>query len=149
YRPGTPLDEFFRTAVSKYPEEDHVANQVKYLRQSKCFQQNDTLTCTTCHNPHRPTDPAAVRRACLKCHEPSSCPDQPRLPAAVRGDCVACHMPRRVWMNVHFHTNDDQYVPAIRRYDHRIGVFPEARKEVLLGWHRTQTDPPSRREADR
>jgi tetratricopeptide (TPR) repeat protein len=52
-------------------------------------------------------------------------------------------------MNVHFHTGDDKYVPAIRRYDHRIGIFPEARKEVLLDWYRTQTDTHSRREAER
>jgi tetratricopeptide (TPR) repeat protein len=58
-------------------------------------------------------------------------------------------MPQRVWMNVHFHTEDDQYVPPIRRYQHRIAVDPTARQEVLLAWYRSQADAPSRREAAR
>jgi tetratricopeptide (TPR) repeat protein len=149
YRPGEPLETSFRTAVSKHPENDHVANQVKYLRQSKCFQQSGTMTCVTCHNPHRPTDTAAVGRACLKCHQPAACGERPRLPDAVRDRCVECHMPQRVWMNVHFHTEDDQYVPPIRRHEHRIAVYPTARQEVLLAWYRTRSDPASRQEAAR
>jgi tetratricopeptide (TPR) repeat protein len=149
YRPGQPLQASFRTAVSKYPEDDHVANQVEYLRKSKCFQKSDELTCITCHNPHRPADTRAVRGACLKCHQPKDCGEQDRLPVAVRDNCAGCHLPQRTWMNVHFHTEDDQYVPPIRRFQHRIAVHPEATKEVLLAWHRTQSDPDSRREADR
>jgi tetratricopeptide (TPR) repeat protein len=152
YRPGEPLAAYFGTAAGKYPEDDHVANQVKYLRQSKCFQKRPEMTCITCHNPHKPHEPAgssSAQRACLKCHKPGDCGDRPRLPAAVRDNCVGCHMPQRVWMNVHFHTADDEYVPPIRRYQHRIAVHATARQEVLLDWYRTQSDADSRREAKR
>jgi tetratricopeptide (TPR) repeat protein len=152
YRPGEPLDDYFRTFAGKFPENDHVANQVKYLRQSKCFQKSETLTCTTCHDPHRPHEPAKpgrLQRACLKCHQAAQCGDHDRLPVPVRDDCVGCHMPPRVWMNVHFHTEDDQYVPPIRRYQHRIAVDPIAKQEVLLAWYRTQADAAGRQEADR
>ncbi|HZT79261.1 MAG TPA: tetratricopeptide repeat protein, partial [Gemmataceae bacterium] len=100
-------------------------------------------------NPHRRSDPAAVGRACLKCHPPADCGERGRLPAAVRDDCAGCHMPPRVWMNVHFHTEDDQYVPPIRRHDHRIAVHPDARQAVLLAWHRKQPGPESRLQAER
>lgn len=149
YRPGEPLEAFYRTVAGKHPENDHVANQVKYLRQSKCFQQSDTLTCTTCHNPHRNTDAGSVQRGCLKCHQPAHCAEQDKLPVAVRSNCTDCHMPRRIWMNVHFHTEDDKYVPPIRRFEHRIAVYPTARDEVLLAWYRMQSDGHSREEADR
>jgi tetratricopeptide (TPR) repeat protein len=149
YQPGEPLDASFRTIVTKHAENDHVANQVQYLRQSKCFQKNDTLTCTTCHNPHRPAPSGPDQRSCLKCHRSADCAEQDRLPAAVRSNCVGCHMPPRVWMNVHFHTADDQYVPPIRRYQHRIAIYPTARQEVLLAWYRTQPDTASRKEAVR
>ncbi len=149
YRPGEPLEAHFRTALVQHREEDHVADQVKYLRQSKCFQKSDTLTCTTCHNPHRPADAAAVRGACAKCHQPADCGEQPRLPAAVRDNCVDCHMPRFTRIQVLFHTANDQYVPAIRPRDHRIAVHPVARQEVLLAWHRSQPDDANRREAAR
>jgi tetratricopeptide (TPR) repeat protein len=118
------------------------------LRQSKCFQKSE-MTCVTCHHPHRPQQSATVRAACLKCHTADSCPEQPRLPVAVRGDCAGCHMPARVWMNVRFHTADDQYVPVAPRFDHRIAVYPEAKQAVLLAWLRGQTDAPRRAEADR
>jgi tetratricopeptide (TPR) repeat protein len=147
YRPGDPLVDCFRTNVSKHPENDHVANQIEYLRQSKCFQKSDTLTCITCHNPHRPSRPEQVRHACLKCHQPADCADQAHLPMPVRSNCVGCHMPQRIWMNVHFHTQDDQYVPAVRRYQHRIAVDPTARQEVLLAWYRSQSDEKSRQQA--
>jgi tetratricopeptide (TPR) repeat protein len=148
YRPGQPLEAHFRTAPSKHPEDDHVANQIKYLRQSKCFQKSD-LTCVTCHDPHRPPAPAQAQQACLQCHQPAHCKDRANLPAGVRDRCAACHMPARVWMNVHFHTEQDQYVPPIRRFSHTIAVHPEARQEVLLAWYRTQPDPHSRRESER
>jgi Flp pilus assembly protein TadD len=152
YRPGQPLANSFTILATRYPEEDHVANQVQYLRQSKCFQKSDSLTCITCHNPHRPEGPAntrAVQRSCLKCHQPAACGEQVRLPADVRGDCVGCHMPARVWMNVHFHTADDQFVPPIRRHEHRIAVYPKARQEVLLAWRRMRPDADSQAVAAR
>jgi len=152
YRPGQPLAEYFRLAETTYPEQDHVANQVKYLRESKCYQKSETLTCVTCHDPHKPHEPgqsAAGRQSCLKCHQPEACGDRPNLPAAVRDDCVGCHMRKQVWMNVHFHTATDRYFPPVRRYQHRIGIDPVARKEVLLDWHRRQGGEADRREADR
>jgi tetratricopeptide (TPR) repeat protein len=155
YRPGEPLDEYFKTIDTQVPDNDHVANQAQYLRQSKCFQKSDTLTCTTCHHPHRPHQRGSAQagkagsseRACFKCHKSADCAERERIPAAVREDCVGCHMPPRVWMNVHFHTEDDQYVPPIRRYQHRIAVDRVATQEVLRSWYCTQSDPASKEAA--
>lgn len=149
-RPGRPMQESYRLSTSRHPEDDHVANQVQYLRQSKCFQKSDTMTCVTCHNPHHANDAretAATRAACATCHKLEDCRDRPRLPMGVRDQCVSCHMPQRVWMNVHFHTSDDRYVPPIRRFQHRIAIDPVARKEVLLDWHRSQTGDENQRAA--
>jgi tetratricopeptide (TPR) repeat protein len=146
YRPGKALEAYFRLDVGKRPEEDHVANQGHYLRQSKCFQKSD-MTCTTCHNPHQ-SHTASVKNSCSKCHEPMNCRDRESLPAAVRGECVACHMPQRTVMNVYFHTKDEDYVPLIKRHEHRIGIHAGARQEVLRVWLLTQTDPESHKEAD-
>src|SRR5438105_1224367 len=79
YRPGEPLEAYFRTNINKRPEDDHVANQVHYLRQSKCFQKSATLTCVTCHDPHKPGGPApaaALQSSCQKCHQPAHCGEQ-------------------------------------------------------------------------
>jgi tetratricopeptide (TPR) repeat protein len=145
------LDDHYRTlAAPRYTEDDHVANQIKYLRQSKCFQNSDELTCTTCHNPHRrESHDDSGLNSCLKCHQRTDCSDQERLPAAVQTRCVACHMPAYVKVNVNFETQDDNYVPPMQRCEHRIGIHPRARQEVLRDWLRTQSDQESRDEADR
>src|SRR2546423_14586279 len=114
--------------VSRFPEQDHVANQDRYLRESKCYQKSE-MTCVTCHNPHRPVNLEATRRACAKCHQPADCKEQPRLPVAVRGQCSACHMPGSAKVQVSFDTEDDLYVPPVRRYENRIAVYPAARDE--------------------
>lgn len=146
--PGEPLDKNYKTLPSRFPEDDHVANQTKYMKESKCFQNSD-MTCITCHNPHKPTDHKQVADGCLKCHQPANCKEQPKLPEAVRSDCTGCHLPPRVWMNVHFHTDKDRYIPPIRRYQHRIAVYPEATQEVLLAWNKKRPDGAGKAEADR
>ena len=151
YRPGEPLEDYYKTLnAPRNTEDDHVANQVKNLRLSKCFTNSDEMTCTTCHDPHRPEAPAASGlEACRKCHNDADCREQLRLPAAIRTNCVGCHMPHYVKINVNFETEDDNFVPPIRRCDHRIAVHPRARDEVLLEWYREQRDPQAREESDR
>ncbi|MBI2803582.1 MAG: hypothetical protein HYX68_01195 [Planctomycetes bacterium] len=148
YRPGQPLDESFRVSHIKYQEDDLVGNQVQYLRESKCFQKSE-MTCVTCHHPHRPQQHDSASQSCLECHKPASCKDHENLPAAVRGDCAGCHMPPRVWMGARFHTTDDRYVPVTARSEHRIAVYPEAKKTVLLNWLRARMDAKSQKEAQR
>ncbi|MBN8907978.1 MAG: tetratricopeptide repeat protein [Rhodospirillales bacterium] len=138
YRPGEPLDAHFRTLAAVGRENDHVADQVRYLRQSKCFQKSDALTCVTCHDPHKPADAARTASACAKCHAPAHCGEQKRLPAGAGGDCVGCHMPRYPRVGVNFLTATDQYVFPVRPHEHRIAVYPAARLEVLSAWYRAQ-----------
>ena len=148
HRPGEPIDKSYKTLTSRHPEDDHVANQTKYMRESQCFQHSG-MTCLTCHDPHRPTDHKAVAGACLKCHQAADCQEQPGLPAAIRDNCVGCHLPARVWMNVHFHTEKERFVPPIRRYQHRIAVYPEATQEVRLAWEKSRPDGAGRAEVAR
>ena len=150
YRPGDSLDAHYKTLQTQHPEDDHVANQLTYLQQSKCFQKSDSLTCTTCHNPHRPRDAVVSGSAsCRKCHQPADCPEQSRVPAAVRDQCSQCHMPAFNKIQVHFRTENEPYVAPVKRWEHRIAVYPVARDEVLLQWHHTQTDEHSHQEAAR
>ncbi len=152
YRPGEPLEKHYRATVCNFPEDDHVANQVQYLLESKCYQRTDSLTCTTCHDPHVPMNESAVKSthaSCLKCHAPYDCGERRRLPDEIRNNCVGCHMPARDKVQVFFFTQDDDYWPPVKRWEHRIGVYPEARDEVLLKWHLARSDDDSRQEAAR
>lgn len=150
YRPGQPLVEHFKTLQTNATEDDHVANQITYLRQSKCFQNDQQMTCATCHNPHLANNASNSGAAsCAKCHQPEACLDAKNLPTEIRGDCISCHMPSYLKINVNFQTQNDNYVPPIRRFEHRIAVHSHARDETLLKFHRSQQDDASRSEVRR
>ena len=150
YRPGQPLDESYVTLKPKHPEEDHVANQTTYLRQSRCFQESDSLTCVTCHNPHQPRSATnAGSASCKKCHSDEECTDRNQIPAELQHNCVGCHMPEGRKIQVFFRTETDKYVAPVKRYEHRIAVYPDARNEVLLEWYRSQSKPQNLKEVAR
>lgn len=135
FRPGDDLQQHFRQHLTPNFEDDNVANQVKYLSQSKCFQASDTMSCVTCHSPHHTQTAAEQGRAsCRNCHESSDCGEQERLPVELRDNCATCHMPKYARLAVRFHTKNDRYVFPVRPTQHRIGVYPEARDEALLQW---------------
>jgi tetratricopeptide (TPR) repeat protein len=147
YRPGKPLEESFRILAMHFPEEDRVANQTRYLKESRCFQNSDTLTCITCHDPHRKpdrNDPGASNQSCRSCHQPEHCGAQTRLPDAVQGQCVNCHMPQRNKVQVNFETADGDIVFPAPRWEHRIGIYPEAEQETLWKWYGKQSDDASK-----
>jgi tetratricopeptide (TPR) repeat protein len=145
YKPGNPLEDSFLTLPTKVNEDDRVANQITYLRRSRCFQADESMTCVTCHNPHQPNDASKSGSAsCKNCHsQDPSCQSNDRLPVEVRDDCVACHMPSYLKINVNFQTAGDNYVPPLRRTNHQIAVHQQAVDERLLNHYRTRTDEAS------
>lgn len=150
FRPGDRLDDHYKTVTTTATEDDRVANQISYLRQSKCFQEDAKMTCVTCHDPHRKPDASNSGSAsCAKCHQAHECTDAPNLPAEVRSDCVSCHMPSYLKINVNFQTQDENFVPPLRRTEHRIAVHPHARQETLLRYWERQADEPAQEESQR
>lgn len=102
YRPGEPLENYILhfDRAGQSSERFEFASAAYQLRKSACFTQSrGALTCTTCHNPHEPSDtPAAQQRyvaACQSCHQTTL----PKLIAArqhtPQQNCVTCHLPKR------------------------------------------------------
>lgn len=149
YRPGNPLEESYRTHEIAHPENDHVADQGTHLRASRCFQNDSSMTCITCHDPHQRETSAPASAACAKCHQAEDCGQVATLPVPVRGQCVECHMPSRLKINIKFEVEGDNFIPPIRRSQHRIGIDEIARDEVLWKWYRQQTDEQSQAETAR
>lgn len=92
------------------------------LEESKCWGRGDPrLTCTACHDPHKPLvrDAASYDQRCLACHASGT-----QLHADVRSalpacpvsatNCVTCHMPKYEIPGIH-----------ARFTDHRIRVARE------------------------
>jgi predicted CXXCH cytochrome family protein len=100
-RPGLPLSDFrVHYNFDRGREAMTVVGHVEQLRQSRCYQQSQDLTCVTCHDPHasaKPADTVAFyRQKCLDCHgtKPCSSPPADRLKRNPDDNCAACHMPR-------------------------------------------------------
>jgi tetratricopeptide (TPR) repeat protein len=90
------------------PEEPtSVRFQATTLPWSRCYTESRSLSCVSCHDPHRDaaTDPGSYEARCLSCHSPKAPARMSRiaeLPTGVRRtpcpvnptkDCVRCHMP--------------------------------------------------------
>jgi predicted CXXCH cytochrome family protein len=118
FRPGLPLQDFRHDYAQESPDASmRVVGHVEQMHLSRCFQNSETLTCTSCHNPHgepRPQERVAYyRAACLDCHPPDRCKvDAARLRReSPDNDCVHCHMPR-----------NSTEVAHVAFTHHRIGI---------------------------
>jgi tetratricopeptide (TPR) repeat protein len=78
----------------------------------QCFlKSSGALQCTTCHDPHKTSEPQSINRACMKCHTSLNSGH----PASTT--CVDCHMPKRRTQDVVHAVMTDHYIqrrpPAI------------------------------------
>jgi len=122
YRPGLPLSDFCVTYRPDEPDSRMtVVGHVDQLRLSRCYQASETLTCTTCHDPHQATPPNEKRdhyaQVCASCHAGEGCrlAREERLRRSPANDCVACHMPQV-----------DTDVPHVAFSHHKIGVHSDS-----------------------
>lgn len=134
YRPGEPLDQF----IEQQPLEDqqfgvHSTNQLARLRLSQCFQVDQRMTCTTCHNPHA-REPSRITAAakCLQCHQVEQCGKHERWGERLSDACIDCHMPTAYDLEADLASVDQITFPKMR--DHRIARYPELSAEVEERW---------------
>lgn len=77
----------------EHTEKDLPRFQAAAMERSACYLKGKTLSCVTCHDPHKDTDNQVKNdeAVCVKCHAAPSkvCPVNPTT------DCVRCHMPKQ------------------------------------------------------
>ncbi len=121
FRPGHWLEDYRVYYGLQVPDASmKVVGHVEQLHLSSCYRGTETLTCTTCHDPH--STPAAeeridfYREKCITCHleQPCSLPETTRLAESPEDNCLACHMPPS--------STDIVHVPATH---HRIGIHAD------------------------
>jgi len=92
YLPGKKLADFSAAFVWDSPASEAplgVTSHFERLYASRCkLPRGDSLTCTSCHNPHAAASTATYTQRCQSCHASKPCPQAPA------GDCVSCHMPK-------------------------------------------------------
>lgn len=100
FKAGDALSNYrIHYSLQSDDESMRVVGHVEQLRRSKCYQRDESMTCTTCHDPHsKPATEERVayfRTKCLECHATDACemPRNSRLAQSPQDDCVTCHMP--------------------------------------------------------
>ena len=131
YRPGEKLDDYFaRPARATAAVPDVHGNQVSLLQRSKCFRSSPDMSCSTCHDVHRPQrDVAAFVQKCLGCHETSRHPMAAEIGGRLMTACIDCHMPNRKSKAIEINTATKPF--ALYYRTHAIGIYPEVARAVL------------------
>jgi hypothetical protein len=126
FRPGDDLSAFL--ALPQPGAADRVdvhGNQVALLERSRCFQSTPRMTCTTCHDVHSRSLPAASYSArCLECHKPEQCGEVAKLGTQSASDCIRCHMPVQESGQLTVDTDETRLPAKVR--NHWIRVYPKA-----------------------
>jgi tetratricopeptide (TPR) repeat protein len=123
---GQPLGDDYRVALldgDLYWPDGQVRGEVyEYgsFVQSRMFAEG--VTCSDCHDPHRPDLRAAGDAPCLRCHDAryASARHHFHRAGSTGARCVACHMPTTTFMGVD------------ARHDHSLRV-PRPALSVALG----------------
>ena len=122
FRPGVPLADYLALEGSEASARRgvHSNNQLPRLAESRCFSESPSMSCVTCHNPHRHEhgDVALFSQRCQKCHEVQDCAVEPRLGDRIGSQCVECHMARVDDHPTRIQSSSGSAAPLIR--DHFI-----------------------------
>ncbi len=123
YFPATTPKEVFEVADSPHR-----------LSLSQCFKESKgTMTCITCHDPHRSIKEFMIdhyNEKCLQCHAPPSLPGKSsRYPHSAADNCVSCHMNR---------TGSDNTLHGVSNTDHWIRIDAN---QTVIDWSSLKQPP--------
>jgi hypothetical protein len=95
YVPGKSLDSYLHPAEGNLAAHTDVhGNQVGLLQKSRCYLSSPNMSCSTCHDVHKPERAAAAYSdRCLRCHQVESCGMSKTMGHKIAENCIDCHMP--------------------------------------------------------
>ncbi|MBC2845113.1 multiheme c-type cytochrome [Winogradskyella flava] len=101
-------------------------NQYGLLKASVCFKKSESLTCTTCHNPHKNErgHSESFSQICMGCHQDSKNHQFP-LNDRMKVNCITCHMPLLKSSAITFKESKNDSV-MVRT--HNIGIYTDITK---------------------
>lgn len=128
---GNKLADHFAidTLITSPEEVDVHGNQYGLLRSSKCFRMSETMTCTTCHNPHENErgKTELFSQRCISCHNGSHnnvCKMTASIGSSINKNCIDCHMPLKASKSItELLPGDTKPTSALIR-SHFIAIYP-------------------------
>ena len=135
FEAGDSISLFFEitNAAKKAGIMDVHGNQLGVLSASKCFQLSKTMTCITCHDPHKNETGNALlfSQRCMNCHTTRHKTIEGLSNALLKNNCIDCHMPLQESTSISFLLQDrEQPVNAVMR-THYITVYSDETKKFI------------------
>ena len=105
--------------IRSAPDPDNIdvhGNQLGLLRSSKCFTMSNTMTCTTCHNPHENERgktalfSSTVHHMSHNTAHQNTCKMTASIGPSIARNCIDCHMPLKA-SKIH-HVNCFRVIPT-------------------------------------
>jgi predicted CXXCH cytochrome family protein len=129
FRPGDQLSRFFITG----PPEDSTTqfdvhgNQHQLMAQSPCYIKSQTLTCSSCHNPHTNAGKnlQVYSSVCMSCHKGVNHSTVKEPIATLQNNCIDCHMPIRPSSAITFQANRETPKSAYLLRTHKIAIYAQ------------------------
>ncbi|MEP6466668.1 MAG: cytochrome c3 family protein [Parafilimonas sp.] len=132
---GDSLSDFFEIsdAAQKAGIMDVHGNQLGVLSASKCFRLSKTMTCVTCHDPHKNEtgNTLLFSQRCISCHSNQHKQIEGLSNDVLVKNCIDCHMPLQQSTSISFLLqNKTQPVNAVMR-THYITIYNDETKNFI------------------
>ncbi|WP_460552759.1 multiheme c-type cytochrome [Ferruginibacter profundus] len=141
FKAGDKLPDFFAidTTGRDINSIDVHGNQFGLLAASKCFKMSSTLTCNTCHDPHKNEkgNDSLFSQRCMNCHNDSHkdaviCKMTNQLGSkTISTRCTACHMPEQPSMAIAVLLQGKTTPAAALMHTHLVKNYPEETQKIL------------------
>ena len=140
---GDKLSDYFQkdTSVLNPSKIDVHGNQLGLLRSSKCFRMSQTMTCTTCHNPHENERGkiALFSQRCMSCHNPehnNTCKMTASIGPSIKLNCIDCHLPLKPSSIITELLPGETKPTAALIRSHLIAIYPDETAKHRNGLHK-------------
>jgi hypothetical protein len=132
---GDSLNNFYdeSDAAKKAGIMDVHGNQLGVLSASKCFRFSRTMTCITCHDPHKKEtgNTLLFSQRCMSCHTNQHKQIKGLSNDVLMNNCIDCHMPLQESTSISFLLqNKEQPVNAVMR-THYITIYNDETKKFI------------------
>ena len=114
FKPGQHLSEVMKVFMPDYGNSKGfiMASHVERMKKSLCYIESQSLSCISCHNPHKSVKETPKKHfisTCMQCHSKGL---KHQKAQNDEGDCISCHMPQSGSVDI----------PHVAITDHRIQI---------------------------
>jgi hypothetical protein len=135
FLPGDSLSSYYGASdvAKKTSVMDVHGNQLGILSASKCFRIGKTMTCITCHDPHKNErgNTIVFSQRCTSCHKDQHKTIEGLSNEMLITNCIDCHMPLQESRSISFFVQGKEQPVNAKMRTHFITVYSDETKKFI------------------